>query len=124
MADGLHMGQEDLTALNSNFNAAVKLLREKIGNKILGLSTHNLEEIEVANSLNLDYIGLGAYRATSTKDNVQISGASLLEIAKKSAHKVALIGGVTVYDNFNNYPQIYYRVIGSNLMQNFLQKEL
>ena len=123
LADGLHIGQEDLTALSSNFESAVKLLRKKIGNKVLGLSTHNSKEVEVANSLDLDYIGLGAYRATTTKKSVQISGLSLLEIAKKSKHKVALIGGVTIDDNFTNYQQISYSVVGSNLMQHFLQNE-
>ena len=115
------MGQEDLAKIDSNFEIAVDIVRKKIGNRILGLSTHNLEEIEMANSLDLNYIGLGAYRATTTKDNVQISGASLLEIAKKSTHKVALIGGITLNDDFSNYPQIYYRVIGSNLMKDFAQ---
>jgi len=118
------MGQEDLSAINSNFEIAVELLRKKIGNKLLGLSTHNLKEIEVANILDLDYIGLGAYRATSTKDSVQISGSSLLNIAKESKHKVALIGGVTLKDDFNKYPQIFYKVIGSNLMKSFLKTGL
>ncbi len=115
------MGQEDLTAINGKFNVAIDLLRQKIGNKILGLSTHNLKEIEVANSLDLDYIGLGAYRATNTKEGVQISGSKLLDIAKESKHKVALIGGVTLQDDFKQYPQIYYKVIGTNLMYNFLE---
>lgn len=121
LVDGLHMGQEDLASINSDFKIAIKLVREKIGSKILGLSTHNLEEIKIANSLDLNYIGLGAYRATTTKKSVQISGSSLLEIAKESKHKVALIGGVTLNDDFSNYPQIDFRVIGSNLMKNFMQ---
>ena len=115
------MGQEDLAKIDTNFNIAVDVIRKKIGNKILGLSTHNRQEIEVANSLDLDYIGLGAYRATSTKESVQVSGLSLLDIAKESNHKVALIGGVTLEDDFCEYPQITYRVIGSNLMKIFLQ---
>ena len=116
------MGQEDLSAVDSNFKIAVDLVREKIGNKILGLSTHNLEEIEIANTLDLNYIGLGAYRATNTKSSVDIKGKSLLDISKKSNHKVALIGGVTLEDDFSKLPQISYRVIGSNLMHSFLQK--
>ncbi len=115
------MGQEDLAKIDKNFNIAVDLLRKKIGNKILGLSTHNAKEIELANSLELDYIGLGAYRATSTKSGVVISGSTLLEIAKLSIHKVALIGGVTLNDDFSNYPQIFYKVIGANLMYNFVE---
>ena len=115
LADGLHIGQEDLIKYGS-----INKIRDIIKNKILGLSTHNLEEIKRANSFNLDYIGLGAYRETSTKDVSNIKGKELLEIAKSSVHKVALIGGITLEDDFSNYPQIYYKVIGSNLFKKYL----
>ena len=121
LADGLHVGQEDLAKINLNFKDGVKLLREKTDSKILGLSTHNLQEIQEANRLNLDYIGLGAYRATTTKDGVAIQGKKLLEIAKKSKHKVALIGGLKLSDNFDNNRNISYKVIGNHLMQEFLK---
>jgi len=62
---------------------------------------------------------LGAYRQTSTKSNVEVSGENLLKIAKKSKHKVALIGGVKLSDNFSKFPQISYKVIGSDLMKSF-----
>jgi thiamine-phosphate pyrophosphorylase len=121
-ADGLHVGQEDLTAISSDFNIAIKSIRESIGNKrLLGLSTHNLSEIEVANSLDLDYIGLGAYRDTNTKDIKAIGGNKLLDIALKSTHKVALIGGVKLSDEFDIYPQIYYKVIGSDLLKSYIE---
>ena len=91
-----------------------------MSNKILGLSTHNLEEVLEANQFNeLSYIGLGAYRSTTTKDNVTIGGKELLEIAKESTKKVALIGGVRLDDCFREAPQITYRVIGSDLMREF-----
>ena len=123
-ADGLHLGQEDLEAINSNFKEAINLLRKRVGAaKILGLSTHNLKEIEKANSLDIDYIGLGAYRATDTKDGVTVTGSKLLDIAKHSNKKVAIIGGVTLNDTFNNSPQIYYRVIGSDLMKNYKERK-
>ena len=118
-ADGLHLGQEDLAAINSNSAKAIEQIRLKIGNKILGLSTHNLQEIKEANSLDIDYIGLGAFRESSTKKDAKYSGETLLDIAKESKKKVALIGGVKLSDNFDNYPQIYYRVIGSDLMRNY-----
>jgi thiamine-phosphate pyrophosphorylase len=121
LADGLHVGQEDLAKISPNFQDGVKLLRDKIDNKILGLSTHNLQEIQEANKLNLDYIGLGAYRATTTKDGVQIQGKKLLEIAKKSKHKVALIGGLKISDTFDKNSNISYKVIGSDLMREFLK---
>jgi len=121
-ADGLHLGQEDLNAINSDFKEAIKSIKGQIGNKILGLSTHNLEEIKVANSLNLDYIGLGAYRDTATKKSVTIGGKELLEIAKVSKHPVAIIGGVKLSDSFESF--IAYRVIGSDLIRAFLNKNV
>lgn len=113
--DGLHIGQDDIYRYNdSDYHKAIKIIREKIGCKLLGLSTHNLSEIVEANSLDLDYIGLGAYRATTTKKDVTIKGDNLLEIAKHSEHKVALIGGVKLDDEFDA-KIISYRVVGSDL---------
>ena len=115
----MHLGQEDLANINTDCKVAVEKLRDIVDNKIIGLSTHNLAEINIANSLYIDYIGLGAYRQTSTKSNVEVSGENLLKIAKKSKHKVALIGGVKLSDNFSKFPQISYKVIGSDLMKSF-----
>ena len=67
-ADGLHLGQEDFSKIHSDKKIATKLLRKRIKDKLLGLSTHNELEILEANSLELDMIGLGAYRLTNTKD--------------------------------------------------------
>ena len=114
--DGLHLGQEDIREFSLDLKEAIDIIRERIGSKILGLSTHNLKEIKEANSLNLDYIGLGAYRKSNTKSDAKISGKKLLEIAKYSKHPVAIIGGVKISDSFPKY--IKYRVIGSNLYEN------
>ena len=40
-ADGLHLGQEDLEKIHKDKNLAIKLVRIKIKDKLLGLSTHN-----------------------------------------------------------------------------------
>ncbi|HHH20515.1 MAG TPA: thiamine phosphate synthase [Nitratifractor sp.] len=121
-ADGLHVGQEDLAKYGATTADAFKSLKERLGSKAVGLSTHNLEEIEVANSIkDLSYIGLGAYRDIMTKKSVFVGGKKLLEIAKVSIHKVALIGGVKLDDNFENSPQISYKVIGSDLMRRYLK---
>jgi len=112
-ADGLHLGQEDMRAYSEDMQEALKQVRQKIGEKILGLSTHNIAEIEEANSLELDYIGLGAYRATTTKSEANVGGKALLEVAKHSQHPVAIIGGVCMDDVFEE--PIVYRVIGSAL---------
>ncbi len=115
LADGLHLGQEDLTAVAPDPSEAVSRVRERIGEKILGLSTHNLSEIETANALDLDYIGLGAYRSTSTKSDAVVRGEELLSIARHSRHPVAIIGGVRWEDRFA--PPIRYKVLGSALME-------
>ena len=114
--DGLHIGQEDIRVYDSNLYKAIDIIREKIGNRLLGLSTHNREEIVEANELDLDYIGLGAYRGTKTKLEVKVLGDEALELAKLSKHPVGLIGGVKLNDSFDK--QITYRVIGSDLYEN------
>ncbi len=115
-ADGLHIGQEDIRLYSNDLNKAITIIRKKIGSKLLGLSTHNREEILEANQLDLDYIGLGAYRGTQTKAEAKILGLEALELAKESKHPVGLIGGVRLSDSFPT--QIRYRVIGSDLYEN------
>jgi len=113
LADGLHLGQEDMRRYSEDKAEAVAIIRQEIGRKIVGLSTHNAAEIEEANRLDIDYIGLGAYRSTGTKRDAKVLGASLLEIAELSEHPVAIIGGVLLEDEFE-FP-IQYKVIGSGL---------
>ena len=118
-ADGLHLGQEDFDILKNkvlkikNDELVLKLLRKKYPNKIFGLSTHNELEILEANKLDLDYIGLGAYRVTTTKDVSNKLGDTISYLAKISKHPVGAIGGVKIEDNI---PNISYNVIGSGLL--------
>lgn len=112
-ADGLHIGQEDIRTFSDDLSVAVKLIRQRIGSKLLGLSTHNKEEILQANRLDLDYIGLGAYRATDTKSEAHVGGAALIKAASHSKHPVGMIGGVTMDDEFD--APVIYKVIGSGL---------
>ena len=113
LADGLHLGQEDLRTYSNDLQEAVSLVRQKIGPKLLGLSTHDKTEISEANTLDLDYVGLGAYRATDTKCEANVGGKTLLEAAKHSKHPVGIIGGVRMDDTFE--APIVYKVIGSGL---------
>jgi len=63
--DGVHVGQEDLKSIDTDIFKAVKILRNVIGSdKILGISTHNEKEVLQANEMDLNYIGLGAFRDT------------------------------------------------------------
>jgi thiamine-phosphate pyrophosphorylase len=113
--DGVHMGQEDLASVDSDINKAVAIIREIIGNdKLLGISTHNADEIAIANKLELNYIGLGAYRNSATKEVSNILGETLDALAKHSVHPVAAIGGVKRDDTFLH---VSYLVIGSGLFE-------
>lgn len=113
-ADGLHVGQEDLQAIHKDKKLAVKLIRLKIKDKLLGLSTHNELEILEANELALDMIGLGAYKATSTKDVSTILGSKISYLAKISKHPVCAIGGVKIDDVIEN---IRFNVVGSGFYE-------
>ncbi len=114
--DGVHLGQEDLLKINSDKFKAIETLRSIIGkDKILGISTHNEDEVIQANKMDLNYIGLGAYRNTTTKKDIaNILGNKLDSIALLSYHPVAVIGGVKLEDSFDN---ITYHVVGSGLVR-------
>jgi thiamine-phosphate pyrophosphorylase len=116
--DGIHLGQEDLLDLCDKYNLhsinMIKLLRKKYKNKIIGISTHNELEILETNKLDINYIGLGAYRQTNTKDVSTIIGDNISYLAKISKHPVGAIGGVKISDKIVN---VTYNVIGTNLFK-------
>jgi thiamine-phosphate pyrophosphorylase len=87
-ADGVHMGQDDLP-----INLCRKLLGPK---KLIGLSTHSLEEISHAAETTADYIGFGPIFSTETKADTEKSQGveSLREASQKSALPVVAIGGI------------------------------
>ncbi len=61
-ADGVHLGQKD---------EAISLARNKIKtNQIIGRTCNTKEQILKAYEEGADYIGLGPYRFTSTKENL------------------------------------------------------
>lgn len=112
--DGIHLGQEDALKFGSNMKSAIKNIRDIVGHKIVGLSVHNEAEILEANELLVDYVGLGAYRTTQTKDTNNILGQHIEELAFLSTKPVAAIGGVRLDDQIKN---ITYFVIGSGLYE-------
>lgn len=114
-ADGLHLGQEDFEKIHANKKIAIKLIRNKIGKKLLGLSTHNEVEILEANDLDLDMIGLGAYRNTTTKNVSTLLGNKITYLAKISKHPVCAIGGVKIDDKIKN---VSFNVVGSDIYSN------
>ena len=115
------MGQEDLIRVRDdqfkikNNLLLLNFLRKKYPNKIFGLSTHNELEILEANTLPLDYVGLGAYKTTNTKDVSTILGNKISYLAKISKHPVGAIGGVKIKDKIEN---IAYNVVSGDLYEN------
>ncbi|MDO5089970.1 MAG: thiamine phosphate synthase [Cardiobacteriaceae bacterium] len=87
-ADGVHVGQGDLP---------VSVVRSLIGReKILGLSTHSVAQVEAVDTAIVDYIGMGPVFATRSKtDTDPVIGTDGLRamVAAKRLPGVA-IGGI------------------------------
>ena len=73
-ADGIHVGQNDLSA---------DIVRKKIGpNKILGVSAETVSEALLAEKMGADYLGVGTIFSTSTKlDAINVTKEELARIA-------------------------------------------
>lgn len=86
-ADGVHLGQEDLP---------VEFARKLLGNdKLIGISTHGLEQAVAAESAGADYIGFGPLFLSTTKDAGQTQGIRKLSIIKQAVTlPVIAIGGI------------------------------
>lgn len=87
-ADGIHVGQSDLP---------VKVIRRLIGeDKIIGLSTHNIEQVKAVPE-EVDYIGMGpVYPTTSKRNPDPVIGPHLLkEMARLKNLPGVAIGGIT-----------------------------
>jgi len=89
-AEGVHLGQDDLPA---------QAARAQIGAEMLvGLSTHSEDQIEAANRLPVDYIGVGPVLATPTKPGRPAVGVGLVRSAvAKSKRPFYAIGGVDLH---------------------------
>jgi thiamine-phosphate pyrophosphorylase len=87
-ADGVHLGQEDLPLADA---------RQLLGpEKIIGLSTHNPEQVSEAVALQPDYIGFGPIFSTATKaDHDPVVGVEGLRAARAiTTLPIFAIGGI------------------------------
>lgn len=93
-ADGVHLGQDDMDIADA---------RKILGNdKIIGVSTHNVKEAQLAEQSGADYIGVGAMFATATKDNtVAVSYELLKEICGAVSIPAVAIGGINKQNIMN-----------------------
>jgi len=87
-ADGIHIGQNDIP---------LKDAREKMGDKIIGVTVHSEKEAEEAEAGGADYIAVSPVYATGTKkDAGRACGTEMIEkIRKKSLLPIVAIGGIT-----------------------------
>ncbi len=83
-ADGVHIGQED---------GSVEEVRRLIGDKILGVSTHNVEEARAAVRVGADYIGVGPMFMTKTKADIEeVRGPVVIRSIREAGYEVPLVG--------------------------------
>ena len=94
-ADGCHLGQEDMNALDA---------RKIIGNKIIGVTCHNsIKLAKVALLKKADYLAFGAFNLSKTKKVKYKASINTLKKAKKITNKpIVAIGGI----NPNNYQKL------------------
>jgi len=88
-ADGVHLGQDDLP-----LHAARKLLGS---DKVIGISTHDLDQARSAELNGADYIGFGPIFGSTTKDTGYTPrGLEMLREVKQAVKiPVVAIGGIT-----------------------------
>lgn len=89
-ADGVHLGQTDLP---------VEVARSLLGkDAIIGFSTHNTQQAQLATSMPVDYIAFGPVFPTSTKQNPDpVAGLVALREVRAITRSLPLvaIGGIT-----------------------------
>ncbi len=85
-AEGVHLGQDDLP---------LREAKKIMGEKIIGISTHNMEQALKAQEDGADYIGFGPIFKTKTKDAGDPVGIDMIkEIKKHITIPVVAIGGI------------------------------
>lgn len=90
-ADGIHLGQDDIPLR--------QVRRIMLKPMILGLSTHNMDELREGVELMPTYVGIGSAFETVTKPKVQTGGPEYISMAIKTLNNTgighAAIGGIT-----------------------------
>ncbi len=89
-ADGVHLGQRDLPLHDARAVMGTE--------KIIGISTHSLDQVEQATGGGADYLGFGPIFGTDTKaDHEPIVGLEGLRQARARTHlPIFAIGGLTL----------------------------
>jgi thiamine-phosphate pyrophosphorylase len=89
-ADGVHLGQEDIKKYP--IEETRKILGE---DRIIGVSTHSVEQFKEANEKEFDYIAFGPLFETKTKDYF-LGTDDVGEVARIAKGRVFFIGGINL----------------------------
>jgi thiamine-phosphate pyrophosphorylase len=87
-ADGLHIGQEDLSAAAARKLAPLDM--------IIGCSVFNVGQAEQAVAAGADYVAVGAIFPTPSKDTAVLGLEPLRQVKQAVAVPVVAIGGITL----------------------------
>jgi len=87
-ADGVHLGQEDMSIVQA---------RQILGHKkLIGVSTHSVDEALKAEAHGADYIAIGSIFPTDTKEDTSLVGLKALSKVRKAVRiPVVAVGGIT-----------------------------
>lgn len=90
-ADGIHLGQDDLPLADA---------RKIVGDKIIGISTHAIEEARQAERDGADYIGVGPVFPTKSKEDVvaPVTTAYVSQVAAEIGIPFVAIGGIKLHN--------------------------
>lgn len=90
-ADGVHLGQGDVP---------LEEARRRMGSKIVGISTHAIEEALLAQEQGADYIGAGPVYATQTKADVvaPVGLDYIREVSERIGIPFVAIGGIKLHN--------------------------
>lgn len=90
-ADGVHLGQGDMPLPEA---------RKIVGDKIIGISTHAIEEALLAERQGADYIGVGPVFPTKTKEDVvaPVTVSYVREVAQRIRIPFVAIGGIKLHN--------------------------
>jgi thiamine-phosphate pyrophosphorylase len=103
-ADGVHLGQDDLSpeAVRRVFDsrllpAASMPSMPSTNPNLIGFSTHNLDQVRLADQMPIDYLAVGPVFATSSKANPDpVIGLDGVRQARAATSKsLVAIGGIT-----------------------------
>ena len=96
-ADGVHLGQDDLppSAIRPIFDAAT--IGDNSRHLWIGFSTHNLNQVRLADAMPVDYIAIGPVFATSSKANPDpaVGLEGVRQARQATAKPLVAIGGIT-----------------------------